>query len=118
MNDLVVRATAETLGEIAGSLDIDLSLAIVFGSRARGDFTTDSDVDILLVSPDFESMPFAERSQHLYLQWPYDSLPAPEFLCFTPDEFEQRKGRSSRTIVDTILDEGIVILGDDGELTL
>jgi predicted nucleotidyltransferase len=112
-NDRIVRATAETLQEIAGLLDIGLTLGVVFGSRARDDFTTESDVDILLVSPDFEGVAFAERSQYLYLQWPYESLPAPEFLCFTPDEFERRRESSVPTIVNTVLNEGVVIIGDD-----
>lgn len=110
-NDAVIRTTTDTLRDMTRSLGVEVSLAMVFGSRARGDFTADSDV--LLVSPDFEGTPFAKRSQELYLQWPYESLPPPEFLCFTSDEFEDRKANPSPTIINTILKEGIVIIESD-----
>lgn len=36
--------------------DFRLELALFFGSRARGDHLLHSDVDVILVSPDFEGM--------------------------------------------------------------
>ena len=40
----------------------ELTQAIFFGSRARGDFLVDSDYDIILVSPDFKGVFFRQRS--------------------------------------------------------
>jgi len=40
----------------------ELTQAIFFGSRARGDFLVDSDCDTIVVSPDFEGVFFSRRS--------------------------------------------------------
>ena len=39
-----------------------ITQAILFGSRARGDFLVDSDCDTIVVSPDFEGVFFSRRS--------------------------------------------------------
>ncbi len=68
---------------------IDVERVILFGSRARGDHLEDSDVDLIIVSRDFEGIPFHERMDELILLWksPVDL----EALCYTPEEFERKK---------------------------
>lgn len=81
---------------LLSDVGIDSERIVLFGSRARREYTEESDVDILIVSPDFEEIRYPNRSQELYLEWPYDTLPAPEFMCLTPDELsEQAESRSS-----------------------
>ncbi|MCG2735737.1 MAG: nucleotidyltransferase domain-containing protein, partial [Candidatus Methanoperedenaceae archaeon] len=46
---------------------IRVEKVIVFGSRARGDYLVDSDVDLIMVSRDFEGVPFYERMDKLIL---------------------------------------------------
>ena len=80
--------------------------AVLFGSRARGDWLKESDWDLLLVSPDFEGMPFLERIRSVLDDWssPVDL----EVLCYTPDEFARK--RKQIGIVRTAVREGIDLL--------
>ncbi len=78
---------------------------ILFGSRARGDEFTDSDVDLLIVSEKFENMSFRERMIKMQFLWEGDELL--EALCYTPDEFEKKKWLFG--IVIKGVEEGIAI---------
>ncbi len=78
---------------------------IFFGSRAEGKFSDESDVDIVIVSPDFRDMNFFERVARMYDYWDLD-LPV-DFLCYTPEEFNKLKNRVS--IVREALKHGIEI---------
>lgn len=83
-----------------------LERAILFGSRARGDWLVNSDWDLILVSPDFAPIPFVERPRHLWDLWP---LPQDvELLCYTPEELA-RKARQIG-LVRNALREGIELL--------
>jgi hypothetical protein len=63
--------------------------AILFGSRARGDYLLDSDVDIIIVSKDFGKLKFKERMSEAITEWnEYIDI---EPLCYTPEEFERKK---------------------------
>lgn len=93
------------LHRIAEQHDTRLEAVIVFGSRARDDYRADSDIDILLVSPDFRTVPYNQRSRHFYLEWPYEELPTPEFITLTPDEFEEKKEEEPH-IVHTAVQNG------------
>jgi predicted nucleotidyltransferase len=55
MDTDTIDRVRETLQETA--IGYTLTEVIVFGSRARGDHRPESDVDVLLVSPDFEGLP-------------------------------------------------------------
>ena len=78
---------------------------IVFGSRARGDALSTSDLDLILVSSRFASVPFLERPVQVL-----ESLDYPgglELLCYTPEEFERK--REELGIVCVAVKEGIEI---------
>lgn len=65
-----------------------ITKAILFGSRARNEHLLDSDVDLILVSPDFATMPFRTRLGEALEGWNADvDL---EVLCYTPEEFERK----------------------------
>jgi len=85
---------------------INIERVIVFGSRARGDYLADSDVDMIIISKDFEEVPFYERMDKLILLWesPLDL----EALCYTPKEFEQKKKEIG--IVAEAVKEGIEVV--------
>lgn len=76
---------------------------ILFGSHAAGTARWDSDYDFVVVSPDFEGVPFIKRSPRL--------LPLRErgvsydFLCYTPREFEELS--SQITVVASAARDGI-----------
>jgi len=83
-----------------------ITQAVFFGSRARGDYLADSDYDIVLVSPDFEGVFFSQRSALMYDFWQHWPLEI-EPLCYTPEEFEKKKGQIS--IVSEAVKEGVVL---------
>ncbi|HEX5315692.1 MAG TPA: nucleotidyltransferase domain-containing protein [Candidatus Kapabacteria bacterium] len=75
---------------------------ILFGSRARGDYSEDSDID-LLVEMESSEKPWQRRVKigSLFLDrwWPMD------ILVYTPQEIEERK-TSLASIIPDILQEG------------
>lgn len=87
------------------SKDLKIDKIIFFGSRANGTATTESDIDLIIVSKDFGKLNFIERTAKMYDYWQLD-MPV-DFLCFTPIEFEKLRKRVS--IVSEALKEGIVI---------
>jgi len=97
----VLRSTAERVG-------YRLEDVVIFGSRARDDYHPDSDVDVLIVSPDFEGVPAYKRPKLFYRHWEYDELPDPEFICLTPTEFEERREKQPH-IVSTAVSEGVSV---------
>ncbi len=75
---------------------------ILFGSRAHGVAAPESDYDFVVVSPDFEGVPFLERGRLLLpLREPGVSY---DFLCYTPEEFGRLA--SQATMVRDIAREG------------
>ncbi|MFQ6089639.1 MAG: nucleotidyltransferase domain-containing protein [Candidatus Methanofastidiosia archaeon] len=83
--------------------EINIEEFILFGSRARGDNLENSDVDLIIVSKDFRGIPFFERMDKLILLW--DSPLDLEVLCYTPEEFEEKKKEIG--IVREALKDGI-----------
>lgn len=108
MDTETVERVTETLVTTAEEVGYTLSEVIIFGSRTRDDYRPESDVDVLLVSPDFEGMPSYKRPKLFYRHWDYDELPDPEFICLTPAEFEERKAKRPH-IVRTAVEEGVVV---------
>ena len=78
---------------------------ILFGSRATGHAKEDSDIDLILVSQQFEGVRFAERIAR-FLKEIRSELEI-EPLCYTPEEFETLRGQVS--IVAKAAREGIWI---------
>jgi len=85
--------------------DFSISNVVFFGSRAEGNFNEHSDVDLIIVSKDFEKMNFFERVKKMYDYWELD-LPV-DFICYTPKEFNKLKKQIS--IVKEALREGVKI---------
>lgn len=67
---------------------IHVEKVILFGSRARGDNKEKSDIDLIILSKDFEGIKFFKRSPAFYLLWdaPYDI----NIICLTQQEFAQK----------------------------
>ena len=79
--------------------------AILFGSFARGEAQKDSDIDLILVSSEFEGKSALKRPVRFYIDW---NLGYPvDFLCYTPKEFDNLRKQVS--IVSQALKEGIEI---------
>jgi uncharacterized protein len=84
---------------------VNLDKMILFGSQARGEETENSDIDIIIVSEDFENQKSFRRAGKFYLEWDYniDS----DIICLTPKELEEKKNKIS--IIKTALKEGIIL---------
>lgn len=95
-----VRTIAEAHG-------IELSKIVVYGSRARGDHTGESDIDLVLVSPDFEGVEFHARATDFYWEWGPD-LPSPDLIPVTPDEFAERAANPT-DIVHEAVETGVSV---------
>lgn len=52
----------EQLKAVLSKSPILIKSAFLFGSRARGDYLEESDWDLLIVSPEFAGIPFADRA--------------------------------------------------------
>ncbi|HLD41762.1 MAG TPA: nucleotidyltransferase domain-containing protein [archaeon] len=85
--------------------EIKIEKMILFGSMASGKTHADSDVDLIIVSPDFREMNFFKRGAKMYDYW--DIRRPVDFLCYTPEEFKKLSGQVS--IVSEALKEGIEI---------
>jgi predicted nucleotidyltransferase len=95
-----IRDHLPTLRARLGPLQV-----IAFGSRARGDALTTSDLDLIVVSPWFASMPFLRRAGAILELLDYPG--GLELLCYTPEEFEQK--RQEFGIVRVAVAEGIAL---------
>ena len=84
---------------------IEVDRLLVFGSFARGQAREGSDVDLILVSPDFEGLDLVERYVKVRPLW--DGLRAVDILPYTPAEFSGL--HDGPTIVNLALAEGIAV---------
>ena len=87
------------------SLGISIQKVIVFGSYAKGTFTKDSDIDIAVISNEFEKMRLWDKAK--YLGRAARGIPYPiEAIGVSPSEFEKsRQG----TLIDEVKRNGIEI---------
>ena len=87
------------------SNEIDIEKIILFGSRATDDFGENSDVDLIIISDDFDGMNFFERVKKMYDFWEIE-LPV-DFICYTKNEFNNLK--KGVTLASIALKKGIEI---------
>ncbi|MFB6193493.1 MAG: nucleotidyltransferase domain-containing protein [Halobaculum sp.] len=99
-------AVFDHLREILDRVDVRVERAIVFGSVARGDHDESSDVDVVLVSADFEGVPGAERGRPFRDAWDYEEFGAVDFLPYTPAEYDRHRDRTD-SLVDTAETNGV-----------
>lgn len=78
---------------------------IFFGSRASGKPHAWSDIDLVIVSPEFKGKSALTRAPHFYLEW--DLKYPVDFLCYSPSEFN--KLRKKLTVVNQAVKTGIEI---------
>ncbi len=81
---------------------------ILFGSRARGNYLKNSDIDLIIVSKYFRGKHFTERASlilKILLEENIELKHNIELLCYTPEEFEKKKKEIG--IVKEALSHGI-----------
>jgi uncharacterized protein len=82
-----------------------LEKIIFFGSFAKGTNHRYSDIDLIVISKNFQNRRYRRRIPELYDFWEMD-YPV-DFICYTPEEFKERSKYDS--IARTAQKEGIVI---------
>lgn len=90
--------------ELARSYRIEA--AYLFGSRARGDHLLSSDIDLLLVSNDFQGRSFTDRMAEVLRRWKGEVDLQP--FCYTVEEFERK--RHQLGLVQEAVTHGIRLL--------
>ena len=103
MDRKAVKAIKEFLKRL--EKDFSVNKIIFFGSRTGEEYLEHSDIDLVIVSEDFEGIDFTKRMSRMYDYWKSDY--DVDFLCYTPKEFE--KLSRMITIVREALNKGIVI---------
>jgi len=83
----------------------DAKLIVLFGSRARGDFRPDSDLDILVVAE--SELPRWKRPTPIRRALA-GLFPAKDIVVYTPNEVEEWKNVPN-AFVTTVLREGKVL---------
>ena len=78
---------------------------ILFGSRARGDYLKESDVDLLVISDQFENINFRERIIQAYGLW--NKKQDLDIICLTPKELNRKEKQIG--IIQDAIKEGIEI---------
>ncbi|MEM2971099.1 MAG: nucleotidyltransferase domain-containing protein [Candidatus Bathyarchaeia archaeon] len=84
------------------NLPFKVDFAILFGSTVYGERLRDSDIDLIVVSDNFENMPFEKRILILQKFWKHDVML--EAFGFTPKEFASLKDKS--IIVQEAVEKG------------
>lgn len=82
--------------------------AIVFGSAAQGKMSRNSDIDFLVISPDFKGKSFLKRFMILSRNRQGEARKiAMDILAYTPEEF--KKLRKNSAILNQAAKEGIIL---------
>jgi len=70
---------------------INVEEAFIFGSSVKGDWLKESDVDLVVISRDFEKMPFIKRLDLIEeIQWKQRIKPHIEVFPYTPRELREK----------------------------
>jgi predicted nucleotidyltransferase len=103
---MMAAKAAEHVRSIADSHNYEVEKLMVYGSVARGDHTADSDVDLIIVSPDFADTDFYAQAAEFLFDWDTQEHTIPDLIPLTPAEFRERTSRDS-DVVSVAVREGI-----------
>ena len=100
-----MEALEEALDRFVAAVKENLAVeaVVLFGSRARGDYLNDSDVDLAVVSPNFQGVSRPERTFRLLAFW--HSTLASEMIGLTSQELLNPRG----ILCWDILEDGVAL---------
>ena len=84
--DLIIKKLKSFKKKISKQIKIDKM--IFFGSLANNKGHKYSDVDLLIISPEFKEQRYVKRPIPIYKEWDLN-LPV-DILCYTPKEIKER----------------------------
>jgi predicted nucleotidyltransferase len=82
-----------------------IDFVVLYGSRARGDYSAWSDTDLIVCSPAFEGVRYLDRVDLLHVEEFNGAL---EIICYTPVDARLTLENRNPTMLDA-LHEGIVL---------
>lgn len=80
---------------------------LIFGSRIKGTSDMNSDLDVIIISNSFYNIPFISRMSHILKKFKFAKHI--DYLCYTPEEFDRIKDKSS-ILIDALEYAEIIIL--------
>jgi predicted nucleotidyltransferase len=101
MDQTTIKTIKKYLTRLPNTIVVDQM--VVFGSRARGDYRENSDIDVAIVSQNFNDMSEVEQSRLLY-KATTDIYPEIHPWGFTPKEFNTADKQSS---IGSIREQGL-----------
>ncbi|KKM66033.1 hypothetical protein LCGC14_1485280 [marine sediment metagenome] len=66
---------------------------LLFGSRIKRTSSKNSDLDVIIISDSFDKIPFISRMGYILKKFRFTKHI--DYLCYTPEEFERIKDKSS-----------------------
>ena len=89
-----LRAIRELIDKLSEKIDIEE--VYLFGSYAKGTWLKTSDIDLIIVSPNFENMPLLKRLDMINeAQWKASIQPYIEAIPLTPKELKEKIQKST-----------------------
>ena len=92
---------------------IDAECVILFGSRARGDWTERSDIDLMIIDPDLSElkrqMGEIQRTARELARLAYQDHVGIDFVYLTPDEYERKSVHTLNHVARFARREGIIL---------
>lgn len=111
--DKMALAVGQAVLRETGAEDV-----ILFGSRARGDYNDDSDIDLLLVHPgpkDYEFRARVKDNAKSMASVLYGSPVGVDLIWFSPEEFDRMR-RSLNHVTAVAAEEGINMSGESARI--
>lgn len=106
INKRVRAVLQEYLNNLQGSLEVEKT--ILFGSATRGEMHRDSDIDLIVISPNFQGMDFIKRLTLLTKLRRGMKRSAPmDIIGYTQKEFDRLSKES--VVLAEAKEEGILI---------
>lgn len=96
-----IEAVIQKFAEALKQQGLKVDKIILFGSQARGDAREDSDIDLLVVSPDFAKMPFHRRFEILGTAIARVREPIEPLAC-VPEEVQVEKLSKASFLYDVL----------------
>jgi len=101
----VIKKYVHRLNEI-----IKVEKLVIFGSRARGDFMEDSDLDLIIISEDLKGMSYLERTRLLDDVWRKINVTGLRIEAFGYTEEEYKEAKKSSPFVQDLITDGFIEL--------
>lgn len=106
--DITIEELESHIENMIENVEIDIAKVIIFGSTARGERTSESDTDLIIISDEYPESQIYERVSRFYQEWDSKNYGPVEFLCLTTKEWNKKK-KKTHSVYEKAEEEGIVL---------